>query len=1202
MAIAASSTGSPPGAPAAETARWWRRVAFAAAAIALLILVAWLATPPIARSQIEKRLGAALGRPVSVGQVEFAPFALRFTVRDLSVSGAASTVPLLAVDEVVADVSSASIWHRAPVLDALRVTRPRLAFTRKADGTYDVDDVMARLSAPSDKPRSEFSLNNIEIVDGAIAFDDGATQRNQRIEALQVGIPFLSTIPYQTDIHVTPKVEGTVNGARFAVAGNARPFAQEREATLEINFDDVALPQYIAYVPAKLRYDLAHATATTRLVLAFIDGAPERRRLELRGEARVDGIAIKRRDGRPLAGVDRVQVKLDRVDLLGHEARIAQVTIDGPAVDVIRGADGMLELAQPVVEGAPARDATPSIPWTVRIASLAVRGGSATVIDEATSFRSDLADITIDASGLSNVKGEKTKLAASFVSADRVATFKGDAEADLMEPAATGHLAVGKFSLGQLFPYYRDALAVDVQKGALDFEGSFAYASGRLTLADGTATLADLALAYPGKGTPFLHFPVVAARGIVADVPGRKIGVATIEMRSPVMQVARERDGSIDVSRILRTSPGAQAAPDTAAWLFTVGRVAVQRASVDAEDRMQQPVVKLVARDLDITARDFANTRDARVTLTARSRLGEKGRLAYDGTLVPTPFALAGTVDVSGINLVSVRPYVESQVNVSITAGTLAAKGRVNVATAEPARVSWKGNVDVADFVALDKHTASDLTRWKRLSLTNVDVGTAPFRLAIDSISARDYYARLIVYQDGTLNLTRLLTPGAAPEPATDAQPKPVADATTSSPRAPLPVTLGRIELADGNVNFSDFFVRPNYSANLTEVSGSISTMSRDQAGDVAITARVDHSASVEVKGRLSPFSAELALDLAGTARDVDLPPMSTYAIKYAGYGIEKGKLSFDVHYRIEGRRLVAENRLVLDQLTFNPQRVDSPTATRLPVLLAVALLKNAQGVIDLRLPIAGSLDDPQFSVGGLIVQVIVNLITKAVTAPFALLSSAFGKGEELSVIPFAAGVSTPGDDARARLDTLGKALAERPALKLDVAGRADPVADRDALRQRAVDDALKREKMKSLAADGKAPPSLDGVTMGPDERVRWLTAAYRESSIADRPRNAVGMLESVPAEKMETMLRDHAKVDDEALKQLANARATAVKDALMAKAVAGERIFVTAARLGNDTASRAPANTAATASPAPAASMSPAADAPASRVDLALR
>lgn len=1191
-----AAAGAPPG-PAARPGgprRWLRRVIVALAVLVVLVAAAWLAVPPIAKHLIETRLTEALGRPTTVGKVGFEPFSLRVTVNDLTVAGKTSS-PLFAAHELTADVSAASLWHRAPVLDALRLVQPRIAIARDRDGHYDIDDLIERAQAPSDGPPPRFSLNNIEIVDGSIAFDDAAAGREHRIDTLAIGIPFLSTLPYQTAIRVTPHVEGNVNGAHFAVTGSATPFAEHREATLEVNLDNVALPQYLAYLPARPRVDLAQALASTRLTIAFIEAAKGERRLELRGEARLDDVQVKRRDGSPLLGAKRIAVTLDRVGVFGRDARIAKVAIEAPTVDVVRARDGTLELAQPLFDPTPpsrAAPAAPAAPWTVRVQAVAIERGSATLTDEGTAFRTGLADIALTASNVTNVPGEKARASASFLSADRIATFKAEAEADLLAPSATGSFSFTRFSLGLLFPYYKEALAADVQKGSLAFDGKFALTDGKFTLRDGSAAITDLAVAHPRSPRPFLRMPVVNAAGVGIDVAARRVEVASLDMREPAAEVVRERDGAIDVARIVRPGTATESAREDDAWILRIDRFRVERARLDVEDRMQQPPVRMTARDIDMTARDYSNARDAKVKVALTSRIGARGRGAWEGAVGTNPFSLAGTVDVTGLDLVPIRPYVESRVNVSLTGGSLAAKGRVtlNLPDKGEPRVTWKGNVAVTDFVALDKPTASDLARWKRLALDGVDVTSAPFRLSIDRIAAVDYYARVIVYQDGTLNLTRLLTPGAEPEPPPDAKPPPTAAAGTDEA---LPITLGRIELANGNVVFSDFFVRPNYSANLTEVTGSVSRMSKQDAGDVAITARVDHSAPVEIAGRIDPFASSLALDLRGKARDIDLPPLSPYAIKYAGYGIEKGKLSFDVHYQVEAKRLTAENHLTLDQLTFDPKHVDSPTATKLPVLLAVALLKNSRGVIDIRLPISGSLDDPQFSVGGLIVQVIVNLITKAVTAPFALLSAAFGHGEELSVIAFAPGESVPGPGASARLDTLGKALVDRPALRIDVAGRADPVADRNALQRKTVNDELRREKMKSLAARGEAPASVEQVTIGDDERAAWLTSAYRDSSLPDRPRNAFGVLESVPPAQMEAMLLAAAKVDDDALRRLANARAQAVKDALESRKVAGERIFIAAPQIGAPPSSRASA---------PAGTTPAAPEAPASRVDLALR
>jgi hypothetical protein len=219
------------------------------------------------------------------------------------------------------------------------------------------------------------------------------------------------------------------------------------------------------------------------------------------------------------------------------------------------------------------------------------------------------------------------------------------------------------------------------------------------------------------------------------------------------------------------------------------------------------------------------------------------------------------------------------------------------------------------------------------------------------------------------------------------------------------------------------------------------------------------------------------------------------------------------------------------------------------------------------------------------------------------LLGAAFGHGEELSTIPFAPGSAALDAEGQKRLDTLAKALADRPALKLDIGGRADSDADRNALRQASVATAMKREKMKSLAASGNAPTSVDQITIGADERVRWLTAAYRESSIKDRPRNVIGMLKELPPEEMEAILLADAKVDDDALRLLANARAQAVKDELTTRGIGGERLFLTVPRLSGDrVASAGAARAGGAAAPGATTNAASADSAPPSRVDLALR
>jgi outer membrane protein OmpA-like peptidoglycan-associated protein len=315
------------------------------------------------------------------------------------------------------------------------------------------------------------------------------------------------------------------------------------------------------------------------------------------------------------------------------------------------------------------------------------------------------------------------------------------------------------------------------------------------------------------------------------------------------------------------------------------------------------------------------------------------------------------------------------------------------------------------------------------------------------------------------------------------------------------------------------------------------------------------NSAPVQILAKLNPLAAKSYLDLKAEVTGVDLVGFSPYSGKYAGYAIEKGKLSLTVAYKLENNQLSAENRVFIDQFTFG-DKIDSPDATKLPVNLAISLLKNNRGEIDLNLPISGSLDDPQFSIGGLIVKVIVNLFVKAVTSPFALLGSMFGSGDELSNIEFAAGRATLNDAAGKKLEALAKALNERNSLKLEITGRADPEADREGVKRAALERAMQAEKLKDLKKAGEGK-SLEEIEIAPEERTAYLTRAYKEAKFP-KPRNMVGLQKDLPAEEMEKLMLSNLPATDDDVKALAGRRAEAVQGWLVEQGkVPPERVFL---------------------------------------------
>ncbi|ANN73723.1 DUF748 domain-containing protein [Bordetella bronchialis] len=617
-------------------------------------------------------------------------------------------------------------------------------------------------------------------------------------------------------------------------------------------------------------------------------------------------------------------------------------------------------------------------------------------------------------------------------------------------------------------------------------------------------------------------------------------------------------------------------------------------AGVSARDETLNPPITVALKTLSFGMDKFVlGSGASRFDLRAAGLLGE-GNLASQGSFTLQPLAVKASIDLSNLNVAQLAPYVASRLNATVRSIRLGAKGNVEFAAAtnggaagrpgngaaSPMKVTWKGAVDVDDLNLQDRVNRADFLAWRQLSLRNMAISLAGGKPDIDlgDVTLDNFYGNVLLNSQGQLNVLELVAepgqagrsitqdtpaPGAPPARTTPAQSsRPVEDKPAAAkPASDMPnIAVRSITLKNGRATFNDRFVRPNYTAELSAIEGSVSAVSSTdpKPAKVSIKGRVYRTAPLTISGIVQPFAKFLTLDIQASARGVDLPRFTTYSAKYVGYPIERGKLSMDVEYRIKNRQLQASNHVMLDQLTFGP-KTDSPQATTLPVMLAVALLKDRSGNIDVNLPISGSLDDPSFSVGGIILRVIGNLVVKAVTSPFSLLASAFGGGDELSYIAFAPGTSTLTDDGKEKLKKLAAALADRPSLKMDIAGRADPVSDEAGLRQAWVDTRIRIARSRATGKSGR----LDGDAPLTDaERAKYLKAAYDNADIENKPRNFIGMAKSLPPEQMETLLRQAAPAGEAQLRRLADARAQAAYEQLQQDGAPMDRVFMVAPKL----------------------------------------
>lgn len=1278
--------------------RWQRRLAWAVGVWWLVWALAYAAVPLILKSQLETRGSEKLGRPLTVGAIDFKPWSLELTIHDLAIaksgpsasppsapSGdasrpapppAAQAVSLLKIKRIYIDAALQSLLRLAPVVDAIRVEEPRVSLAYLGDGRYDLDDVVARLRTPAAEPASsplQFAFYNLELSGGEMDFEDQSTHTTHTLRELHLAVPFLSNLPSQRDIKTTPHLAFRLNGSPFDTAAEGTPFAQTRKSDARITLRDLDLTPYLAYWPAGLPWRLKSGVLSADAQVAFAQTPATV--VKISGTVTADKIRLLQATapGAEVLAFDRLLVRLDDVRPLEQRVKLSAVELTAPTLSVTRNRAGQINLLPPVPQNAPeniAASARPSsaqgqkylkseekaprspasaaatvptakaasaAPWRVQVDTVVVQGGRIHWLDETLPSPAQirLRDVALTASALRlpftasaplQFKGALALDPSAGTPPARV-DFTGsatDQAARLSATVAAWPLDMAAKYVGQfLLPALNGQLDAEM---AVNWAVAVADQPQTLRITAPQLALSEVQLAQ-GK-TSLVSVKQVALSGVDIDIPGQSFQAARMQLVAPRATVARGADQRWMYERWLvrqasasppATRSKAKTEPRAPTWAVAISDVQLDGGAVSFSDKAgAKPVAfeitaaKARLGGLVLDERLAAKAQAAQLMpLTASLRLATgrwaPGQLDFKGSLGLAPLQAKGQIDARRLPVQAFEPYLGGALNIELLRADASFKGRVAYRqTAAGPQAEVAGDASLDSFKANTLAPREELLAWKALNVRGLSVALEPAqatRVVVKETVLSDFFARVIVTPEGRINLQDVLKPPAAsatpvaealstPEDAPEnrafnARPESASGTkdlkisvqmpAQAAPTSPPPIVdFGPISLINGQVRFSDRFVRPNYSADLSALTGKLSAFSSRPAGaapdappvmaDLELRGKAEGTASLEILGKLNPLAKPLALDITGKVRDLELPPLSPYSVRYSGYGIERGKLSVDVNYVVQpDGQLTASNKLVLNQLSFG-DKVAGSTAS-LPVKLAVALLADRNGVIDLDLPISGSLNDPQFRLGPVIVKVILNVIVKAITAPFSLLAHALGGGgDELSLVGFPAGSARLSPQAKAGLDKVAKALVERPALRLTVVGSSSLAAEREGFKRERLDELVSAEKRRQQGKSVKAGVQTEaggqdelGVVT-PADYPALLKAVYKRADIP-KPRNLIGLTQDPPVAEMEKLLLADIPVSDDAMHALAVQRGVAVRDYLASRDLPGDRLFLGAVK-----------------------------------------
>ena len=761
-----------------------------------------------------------------------------------------------------------------------------------------------------------------------------------------------------------------------------------------------------------------------------------------------------------------------------------------------------------------------------------------------------------------------------------------------------------------------DNLQLDVQLPQMQIDGLSLRARGleQDYVTVPTVVISDTKIAMPANT---VSLGTIAAEGVKADVwtmPDGTLNIDQLFAGQPAAVTAPAApDASAATVAAAPAKPGkpapAPAAP-AAPWTVTVANVALRGAAISYEDRAVKPVARFDLSPLDVTATGASLDLSQPLPVQFAATINGAAKLSGTGHVVPEPFAADVDIDLTGFPITSLQPYANGTTDLTIQQGTVAANGKFTLAPAGSGKpeLQFAGDAAIAQFKSIDNALEQDFVNFERIELSKLRYAMAPDSLSIDRVRVVKPFARVIVSSDAVLNVSAVFDPQGtaaavaqakadkaaqqaaskhkksraevraekqAEEAAAKARKLAAAAPPTELKEAGMPIRIREVDVVGGTMDFADFSVQPNFAAAIESLDGVITGMSSDpnSRATVKLEGNVGEYSPVLISGTTQPFAFDRYTDITMKFENISLPVFNPYSGRFAGYNIAKGKLFTDLHYQIDNRKLEAQHRIRIDQLEWGEATASKEEAT-LPVKFATSLLKDADGVITLDIPVSGTLDDPTLRIGPIVWQVIKNILAKAVTAPFKALGALFKGAEEAQFVDFAPGSAVLDPAAAERLGALGKSLAPKPDLRLEVPIGADASLDGAALAearyQRELQAASRKALLGKKGADETMPvPAF--ATLPPDQQDKVLTMLYTQLSGAEpvvpepgKPADDVSRKEAkAQAEQarlawLEQECRARATAEPHDLEQLGQQRGTAVQKALLTDTgLPPERLFL---------------------------------------------
>ncbi len=888
-----------------------------------------------------------------------------------------------------------------------------------------------------------------------------------------------------------------------------------------------------------------------------------------------------------LSSIFRQAFTFAEIRLIGPHGRV-EVLPDG----TVNFSDILASLNRAEPEPAPEQDSqTAGLP-PVFIHRLHIEQGRLAFSDlsRSTPFEATLFPLQLTLDNFSTLKDRESPYAfTATIGKGGILAWQGNFSINPL--SSQGRFELSGIKLRTFWEYFQDQVKCEVNGGSMDLAGEYkADLSGesiQAELIDGGIVLAGFKLGEKGSDVELISVPSFVIKGVNVDLSEKRAVVESVHSSEGWFALWRTEDGAINYQELIpaelseakderTTEILEQAGDEERAWVVRVNEVILENYGARVENRMFEKPMVATLDSINADLKNLSNEKEAETEFNLALSIDKKGRVEVEGVASIDPVSADLHLRAAKTPMRALQAYLETltQAQLASAAANWDIQLKYNRLGSSGPLMRLTGDVRIDDINLVERSSSEDLAKCESLAANGLAFDVNPSKLSVSEIVLKQPHAKVIIFPDATVNLAKAFATQKGETGKEDLLLfEKIVRAFELQLEKQMPISIDKVRVESGSADFADLFIKPNFAADIRDLNGTVKGLSSkpQTRADVFLEGKVDKQAPVKITGQMNPLSPDVNVDLALSFKNMNLTRLSPYSGRFAGYLIEKGKMSVDLKYKVSGDTLVGENEIFLNQLTLG-ERVDSPDATSLPVGLAIALLKDRDGNIELDVPVSGNLKDPEFNIGGVVAKAVGQVIAKIVTSPFALLASLVGggEGEELDFVEFDFGKATLETTQAEKLDKLAKALQKRPALTLEIEGAADKQSDRVALAEAELLNQLKVAKVEELRKGGKTVvPTVEEMTLSYDDYARLITQRYTETFGKDPRTIFLGESKSAaekrPAIDQEVIIStakqklvEATAVDDSSLKQLAQERAVQIRDHLVQQGkIPADRLFL---------------------------------------------